>query len=211
MPYAIKEIYYTLQGEGHHVGTPAVLLRFSGCNLWNGLEAGRAEALCKFCDTDFYGMNGSAGGHYANAQALAVRVEQVWAALGPGGKFVVCTGGEPLLQLDQDLIDALHAHDFTVAIETNGTIEVPQGIDWITVSPKASARLIVKQGDELKLVYPQQGVRLDDYLKLDFKHYFLQPMDGADLIDNTSRAVQYCLANPRWRLTVQTHKMIGID
>ncbi|MFC1481346.1 7-carboxy-7-deazaguanine synthase [Candidatus Neomarinimicrobiota bacterium] len=211
MPYAIKEIYYTLQGEGYHTGRPAVFLRFSGCNLWNGLEDGRNDAICKFCDTDFFGVDGRDGGQYQNPQELAAKVDQIWAASDDRNKFVVCTGGEPTMQLDEGLIDALHGLQFEVAVETNGTIEPAQGIDWITVSPKALVELIVRKGDELKLVYPQAGIQPANYLGLDFDRYYLQPMDGDELELNTSRVIKYCLDNAQWRLSIQTHKVLGID
>jgi len=211
MAYAIKEIYYTLQGEGHHVGRPAVFLRFSGCNLWNGLEEDRTDAMCRFCDTDFLGVTGRAGGYYQDPQDLAAIVEQIWAAPGNRNRFVVCTGGEPMLQLNRGLIDALHGLHFEVAVETNGTIEPPAGIDWLTVSPKALSELVVRKGDELKLVYPQAGILPADYLAFDFDRFYLQPMDGDEIEINTSRAIEYCLDNPHWRLSIQTHKIIGID
>ncbi len=210
MAYAIKEIYYTLQGEGYHVGRPAVFLRFSGCNLWSGLEADRHAATCNFCDTDFLGVDGLNGGHYASPQAVAVKAEQIWTGTGERDKFVVCTGGEPLLQLDQKLLAALHGLHFEVAVETNGTIEPPAGIDWLTVSPKAGSELVVRQGDELKLVYPQAGMRPADYLGLDFDRFYLQPMDGAEIEQNTGLAIEYCLTNSQWSLSIQTHKVIGI-
>ncbi len=211
MGYAIKEIYYTLQGEGYHVGRPAVFLRFSGCNLWNGLEADRNAAICNFCDTNFIGVDGPNGGHYQHSHELAAKVDLIWGAQGDKDKFVVCTGGEPLLQLDQQLIDALHGLHFKVAVETNGTIEPLEGIDWLTVSPKASVELVVRKGDELKLVYPQIENQPADFITADFDRFYLQPMDGAEIEYNTTLAIQYCLANPQWRLSIQTHKVIGID
>ncbi|HEV8411419.1 MAG TPA: 7-carboxy-7-deazaguanine synthase [Gemmatimonadaceae bacterium] len=211
MTYSVKEIFYTLQGEGFHAGRPAVFLRFAGCNLWTGREEDRADAVCKFCDTDFVGI-GPDGGKFATADALADAVASRWPARRDGGsrRFVVCTGGEPLLQLDTDAIDALHARGFSVAVETNGTQIAPRGIDWICVSPKIGAPLALKAGDELKLVYPQKGGEPDQFEQLDFSHFFLQPMDGADLTQNATKAVEFCLSNPRWRLSVQTHKALGI-
>jgi 7-carboxy-7-deazaguanine synthase (Cx14CxxC type) len=208
MTYSVKEIYYTLQGEGARTGRAAVFLRFAGCNLWSGLERDRAEAVCKFCDTDFAGTDGPGGGKFASAEDLARAVAQQW----PGGEgcYVVCTGGEPLLQLDDALIAALHAEGFEIGIETNGTLLPPEGIDWICVSPKADAELNLRRGNELKLIYPQSGAEPERYAALDFAHFFLQPMDNAARDANTSAATQYCLAHPQWRLSLQTHKLIGI-
>ena len=212
MTYSVKEIYYTLQGEGAQTGRPAVFLRFAGCNLWTGREEDRADAICKFCDTDFFGTDGPGGGKFQTAVDLAAAVAEAWprAATTVSGPFVVCTGGEPLLQLDQPLIAALHARGFEVAIETNGTIAAPSGIDWICVSPKAGAELRQVSGHELKLVYPQAGASPEQFAGLDFQHFSLQPMDGPDREGNTELAIQYCLEHPRWRLSLQTHKLLGI-
>jgi len=209
--YTAKEIFYTLQGEGFHTGRAAVFLRFAGCNLWTGREEDRAAAVCKFCDTDFAGI-GPDGGRFATAAELADAVESRWPAGGEGGsrRFVVCTGGEPLLQLDEVAIDALHERGFAVAVETNGTQRAPRGLDWICVSPKAGAPLVLTAGDELKLVYPQEGADPLKFEQLDFGHFFLQPMYGPETERNTALAVDYCLRNPRWRLSVQTHKALGI-
>lgn len=207
--YVVKEIFHTLQGEGSNTGRAAVFCRFTGCNLWSGREADRAKAICKFCDTDFVGIDGPGGGRFANAAALAAAVAQTWGE-GRKGRFVVLTGGEPLLQLDQPLIAALHTQGFEISIETNGTIEVPEGVDWICVSPKAGSELRQRAGHELKVVFPQPGLNLSDFLDLSFKHFSLQPMDGPDREANTAAAVAYCLANPSWRLSLQTHKLIGI-
>ncbi len=211
MTYSVKEIFYTLQGEGFHAGRPAVFLRFAGCNLWTGREEDRADAVCKFCDTDFVGI-GPDGGKFASANDLADAVASRWPAGHDGGarRFVVCTGGEPLLQLDTGAIDALHARGFSVAVETNGTQVAPRGIDWICVSPKIGSDLVLKAGDELKLVYPQESGEPRQFEQLDFSHFFLQPMDGPELTQNATKAVDYCLRNPRWRLSVQTHKALGI-
>ena len=209
MSYAVKEIYYTLQGEGANTGRPAVFLRFAGCNLWSGREKDRENAICRFCDTEFVGTDGPGGGSFADADALAAAVTAAWKGEARL-KLVVCTGGEPLLQLDQPLIDALHRARFTVAVETNGTRPVPRGIDWVCVSPKVEADLIVKTGDELKLVYPQAGGDPGRYDDLAFTHFLLQPMDGPDRERNTRLAMEYCLAHPRWRLSLQTHKYLGI-
>jgi 7-carboxy-7-deazaguanine synthase (Cx14CxxC type) len=206
--YSVKEIYYTLQGEGAQTGRAAVFLRFSGCNLWTGREEDRASATCDFCDTDFVGTDGSGGGKFTTADELAAAVTAEWP--GTGTPYVVCTGGEPLLQLDKPLIEALHARGFEIAIESNGTMAPPAGIDWICVSPKARAEVVLTQGDELKLVYPQQGGEPERYAALRFRHFFLQPMDGPAHAANTRAATQYCLAHPQWRLSLQTHKMIGI-
>jgi 7-carboxy-7-deazaguanine synthase len=238
MSYSVKEIYYTLQGEGANVGRPAVFCRFAGCNLWSGREEDRQSAICDFCDTDFVGTDGPGGGTFATAADLARAVSAAWggakgrdtnglgadarredAAFGggtPGAgrgepRLVVCTGGEPFLQLDEAAIGALHTAGFEVAVETNGTLEAPPGVDWICVSPKAGAPLVLRHGDELKLVHPQEGVRPEQYEDLAFDHFFLQPMDGPRLEENTKSAIAYCLAHPRWRLSVQTHKYIGID
>ncbi|MGD0143936.1 MAG: 7-carboxy-7-deazaguanine synthase [Rhizomicrobium sp.] len=210
MSYAVKEIYYTLQGEGAQTGRAAVFLRFAGCNLWSGLERDRARAVCKFCDTDFVGVDGPGGGRFANADALAAAVASQWPRDLRARPYVVCTGGEPLLQLDEAAIAALHGQGFEVAIETNGTLLPPPGIDWICVSPKADAELNLKQGQELKLVFPQINGAPELFAGLMFDHFFLQPMDGPDREANTKLATDYCLAHPQWRLSLQTHKLIGI-
>ena len=215
MSYAVKEIFYTLQGEGAQTGRAAVFCRFAGCNLWSGREQDRAAAVCQFCDTDFAGVEGPDGGRFASAEELAARIEASWQAVssaGPsaGKKFAVCTGGEPLLQLDGALIDALHAREFEVAVETNGTIAAPNGIDWLCVSPKAGAELLQRSGDELKLVYPQAGAPPESYAGLAFRHFFLQPMDGPLRQANTEQALRYCLGHPAWHLGLQTHKFVGI-
>jgi len=209
MTYSVKEIYVTLQGEGAQTGMRAVFLRFAGCNLWTGQERDRATATCTFCDTDFIGTNGPGGGKFASAQALAKATASAW---GPGvsHRLVVCTGGEPLLQLDAPLIAALHARGFEIAIETNGTQEAPAGIDWICVSPKAAAQLKLTRGNELKLVFPQPLAMPDRFEHLDFAHFFLQPMDGPNRDANTRAAIAWCLAHPRWRLGLQTHKVTGL-
>ncbi len=209
MSYAVKELFLTLQGEGGQTGRRAVFLRFAGCNLWSGREQDRANAVCTFCDTDFVGIDGPGGGKFDNAVALADAAEQAWGSTMPH-RLVVCTGGEPLLQLDTPLIDALHARGFEIAIETNGTQAAPAGIDWICVSPKAEAPLVLTAGAELKLVYPQAKAGPERFEALDFAHFFLQPMDGPDREANTRAAIAYCLANPRWRLSLQTHKITGL-
>jgi 7-carboxy-7-deazaguanine synthase (Cx14CxxC type) len=208
--YTVKEIFYTLQGEGVNAGRPAVFLRFAGCNLWSGREEDRASAVCRFCDTQFVGTDGGGGGKFRSASALAQRVALEWPKDRPAERFVVCTGGEPLLQLDEELIWALHALQFRVAVETNGTLGVPRGVDWLCVSPKADAALVVEGGDELKLVFPQEGAEPERFEALAFDHFLLQPMDGPDRERNTQLAVAYCKARPRWRLSLQTHKLIGI-
>jgi 7-carboxy-7-deazaguanine synthase (Cx14CxxC type) len=212
MSYSVKEIYATLQGEGAHTGRAAVLLRFAGCNLWSGREADRASATCDFCDTDFVGTDGPQGGTFESAPALAAAVAAVWDAAHDSreGAYVVCTGGEPLLQLDATLIAALHKEGFEVAVETNGTQPAPAGLDWICVSPKANAPLRQRKGDELKLVFPQKGALPELYEELDFRHFFLQPMDGPRRDENTRSAVDYCRRHPRWRLSLQTHKLLGL-
>jgi 7-carboxy-7-deazaguanine synthase len=211
MSYAVKEIFYTLQGEGAQAGRPAVFCRFSGCNLWTGREVDRPTAVCQFCDTDFFGIDGTGGGKFESAAALAGAVASAWPSGSAGGKrFVVCTGGEPLLQLDSALIEALHAHGFEIAVETNGTIAAPEGLDWICMSPKAGTELAQTSGDELKLVYPQQGSDPARFESLDFMNFFLQPMDGPEQQRNTELALQYCLEHPQWRLSLQTHKLLGI-
>lgn len=210
MTYLVKEIFFTLQGEGFNTGTPAVFCRFTGCNLWTGREEHRSIAVCQFCDTDFVGTDGVGGAKFSSAIALADAVERTWTAIGADDRLVVCTGGEPLLQLDEPLVDALHDRGFRVAIETNGTCPSPAGIDWICVSPKAGAEMVLTSGDELKLIYPQDGLDPADVVGLEFAHRFLQPMDGPDREKNTGLAVAYCLENPRWRLSLQTHKYLGI-
>ena len=210
MSYAVKEIFYTLQGEGANAGSPAVFLRFAGCNLWSGREEDRTSAVCRFCDTDFVGTDGRGGGRFAGAEALADAVLAAWPAGIESHRFVVCTGGEPLLQLDAPLLDALHARRFRVAVETNGTQPVPHGVDWVCVSPKAGAPLAVRGGSELKLVFPQPGAEPERFAGLAFEHFFLQPMDGPERARNTELAVAYCRAHPGWRLSLQTHKLIGI-
>jgi 7-carboxy-7-deazaguanine synthase len=208
--YAVKEIFYTLQGEGANAGRPAVFCRFAGCNLWSGREADRAEAVCRFCDTDFVGMDGPGGGRFATAADLAQACAEQAGGIAPDGLLVVLTGGEPMLQVDAALIDALHAAGFEIAIETNGTLPVPAAIDWICVSPKAGAELVQRTGSELKLVFPQPGLEPAALVSLAFANRFLQPMDGPDRDRNTALAVAYCKADPRWRLSIQTHKLIGI-
>ena len=208
--YSVKEIYYTLQGEGAQAGRPAVFCRFAGCNLWSGREEDRAEASCKFCDTDFVGTDGPDGGKRADAEELARACRASWKGNSGTPPFVVLTGGEPMLQVDEKLIDALHAAGFEIAIETNGTLPVPRSIDWICVSPKEGAKLVQRSGDELKLVHPQVGLGPEELGDLDFGHFLLQPMDGSTLEANTLSAIEYCLAHPKWRLSVQTHKLLGL-
>lgn len=211
MSYAVKEIFYTLQGEGAQTGRAAVFCRFAGCNLWTGREQDRASAICKFCDTDFADTNGPGGGKFGSADVLADAVAQTWPSDALQGKrFVVCTGGEPLLQLDVALIAALHARGFEIAVETNGTIAAPAELDWICVSPKAGAELKQRTGDELKLVYPQTGAEPEKFADLAFRNFFLQPMDGSSRELNTTLALEYCLAHPQWRMSLQTHKLLGI-
>lgn len=209
MSYAVKEIFLTLQGEGGQAGKPAVFCRFAGCNLWSGLERDREKAVCTFCDTDFVGMDGPGGGRFADAEALAAAIEAAWTG-GPDNRLTVLTGGEPLLQVDPALIEALHARGFAIALETNGTIAVPAGVDWICVSPKADAEVVQTHGQELKLVFPQAKARPERFEHLDFERFLLQPMDGPDRDANTRAAIAYCLEHPRWRLSVQTHKYLGI-
>ncbi|MBI3420266.1 MAG: 7-carboxy-7-deazaguanine synthase [Proteobacteria bacterium] len=209
MVYAVKEIFKTLQGEGGQTGRAAVFCRFAGCNLWTGREEDRASATCNFCDTDFVGTNGPGGGKFEGAAQLAQAITYIWGK-SPQRRLVVFTGGEPLLQLDAILIDEMHKRGFEVAVETNGTVAAPEKIDWLCVSPKAGAKLVQKQGRELKLVYPQAGVTPSDFEHLDFDHFFLQPMDGPKLAENTVRVIEYCLAHPRWRVSLQTHKLMGI-
>ena len=199
----------TLHGEGAHAGRAAVFCRFSGCNLWSGREQDRADATCQFCDTDFVGTDGTDGARYSSASDLADRIAALWIG-GNAGRYVVLTGGEPMLQIDTPLIDALHARDFTIAVETNGTIAPPPGLDWICVSPKAGSDLVVRSGHELKLVYPQASIAPEDFAELAFERFSLQPMDGPDIAQSTQAAIDYCLRHPQWRLSVQTHKTLGI-
>lgn len=210
MTYSVKEIFYTLQGEGGQAGCAAVFLRFAGCNLWTGLEKDRAQAVCQFCDTDFVGTNGTLGGKYKTAIELVEVIDREWPAGYSESKLVVCTGGEPLLQLDDALIRELHDHGFRIAVETNGTIAAPSGIDWICVSPKSDAPLNQDHGQEIKLVYPQKNVRPELFENLNFKHFFLQPMDGPDQATNIALTIQYCMNHPKWRLSLQSHKLTGI-
>lgn len=208
MTYAVKEMFLTLQGEGARTGRPAIFVRFAGCNLWSGREQDRSTAVCSFCDTDFVGVDGDGGGKFETAEELAAAAARLWP--GAGKPYVVCTGGEPLLQLDSVLIDALHMAGFEIAVETNGTIAAPPGIDWICVSPKAGATLVQSTGQELKLVFPQPGAEPERYANCAFENFFLQPMDGPDRGANTRAAIAYCLAHPQWRLSLQTHKLLGI-
>jgi 7-carboxy-7-deazaguanine synthase (Cx14CxxC type) len=208
--YSVKEIFYTLQGEGNHAGRPAVFCRFSGCNLWTGREEDRSTAICQFCDTDFVGTDGERGGKFKTAEALAAEINSLWPQSYAGSKYVVFTGGEPLLQLDAALIDAMHAHGFEIAIETNGTIAVPEGVDWICVSPKMGSELVVRKGSELKVVIPQLKQVLRDYETLDFEHFFVQAMDGPDLQKNLQLAIEFCKQHPKWKLSLQTHKLLQI-
>jgi len=207
--YSVKEIFKTLQGEGAYSGRVAVFCRFTGCNLWSGREEDRPAATCTFCDTDFVGTDGSGGGKFGSAQDLARAITLAWGDEAKN-RFVVLTGGEPLLQVDNTLIEAIHADGFEIAVETNGTVELPIGLDWVCVSPKAGAEWKVRMGDELKLVYPQEKLRPEDMGEFRFRHLWLQPMDGPNRVENTERAIQYCLKNPQWRLSLQTHKLIGI-
>lgn len=209
MSYAVKEIYYTIQGEGANVGRPAVFVRFAGCNLWSGHEENRASATCRFCDTDFVGTDGPGGGRFPDARALAGAAAGHWPR-DAGRPFVVCTGGEPMLQLDSALVVAFHGEGFEIAVETNGTLPAPPGIDWVCVSPKAGAPLALSSGDELKLVFPQAALAPEQAAGLAFRHFFLQPMDGPDRLRNTELAIGYCLAHPQWRLSLQTHKLLGL-
>lgn len=210
MTYAVKEMFYTLQGEGAQAGRASVFCRFAGCNLWNGREEDRASAVCNFCDTDFIGTDGEGGGKFADAEALASAIASKWPQGQVGKPYVVCTGGEPLLQLDKTLIDALHARGFEIAVETNGTQPAPEGLDWICVSPKADAEIVLTRGHELKLVFPQPLARPERFAAMDFQHFFLQPMDSVLKTQHTRDAVAYCMAHPQWRLSVQMHKVIGI-
>lgn len=209
MSYAVKEIFLTLQGEGAHAGRAAVFCRFSGCNLWSGREQDRASATCQFCDTDFVGTDGTLGDRYDSAEALAEAIAAQWAEAA-GNRYTVLTGGEPLLQVDAPLVQALHARGFEIGVETNGTIDPPEGMDWICVSPKAGAELVVQRGNELKLVYPQADAAPEAFVDLAFERFSLQPMDGPDVVENTARAIEYCLRHPQWRLSLQTHKTLGI-
>jgi 7-carboxy-7-deazaguanine synthase len=209
MSYAVKEIFLTLQGEGAHAGRVAAFCRFAGCNLWSGREDDRATAQCQFCDTDFVGLDGTDGGRYGDARALADTIERAWGS-GQAGRYVVLTGGEPLLQVDAALIEALHGRGFEIGLETNGTLAPPDGIDWVCVSPKGAVPLATRSGDELKLVFPQADAPPDAFAALAFKRFSLQPMDGPALAENTAQAVAYCLAHPQWRLSLQTHKALGI-
>jgi 7-carboxy-7-deazaguanine synthase (Cx14CxxC type) len=208
MTYAVKEMFFTLQGEGARAGRAAVFVRFAGCNLWSGREQDRATAVCQFCDTQFVGTDGDGGGKFETAEALARAAAEKWP--GGGAPYVVCTGGEPLLQLDTPLIDALHAEGFEIAIETNGTLAAPTGIDWICVSPKAGADFVQRTGNELKLVYPQTGAEPERYEALAFAHFFLQPMDSPEREANRQAVIAHCLAHPQWRLSLQTHKLLGL-
>lgn len=211
MTYAVKEIFYTLQGEGAQTGRPAVFCRFAGCNLWSGREQDRSKAVCRFCDTDFVGTNGTGGGRFDNAEALAKTIADLWPTHnGMARPYVVCTGGEPLLQLNAELVEALHEEGLEVAVETNGTREAPAGLDWICVSPKADTDIVLQSGNELKLVFPQIEARPERFQHLAFDHFFLQPMDGADREAYTRAAIDYCKANPQWRLSLQIHKVLGI-
>jgi 7-carboxy-7-deazaguanine synthase len=216
MSYAVKEIFYTLQGEGAQAGRAAVFCRFAGCNLWSGREQDRATAICRFCDTEFVGVDGQGGGKFESAANLAAAIEEKWPEKAGeedsarGKRFVVCTGGEPLLQMDAGLIEALHGRGFEIAVETNGTIAAPAGLDWVCVSPKAGAEFVQRGGDELKLVYPQAGADPKNFEALSFRHFFLQPMDGPSRTVNTDLALRYCLDHPQWRLSLQTHKILGI-
>lgn len=212
MTYSVKEVYFTLQGEGAQTGRPAVFLRFAGCNLWSGREQDRAAAVCRFCDTEFVGTDGPGGGKFTTAEALATAVAVQWPDSEGGTPYVVCTGGEPLLQLDRELVEALHAEGFEIGVESNGTLAAPDGIDWLCVSPKAAAPVVQRKGNELKLVYPQveSEAQPEQFAHLSFDHFFLQPLDGPELEDNTQRAIRYCLEHPQWRLSVQTHKVLGI-
>jgi 7-carboxy-7-deazaguanine synthase (Cx14CxxC type) len=213
MTYSVKEIYYTLQGEGAHTGRPAVFLRFAGCNLWSGREEHRAQAICRFCDTEFVGTDGVGGGKFETAAELADVVRRAWPDVADSVPYVVCTGGEPLLQVDDDLISALRAAGFEIGVESNGTLAAPDGIDWLCVSPKGSAPVVQTSGQELKLVYPQSEpeAQPDNFVGLDFQYFYLQPLDSPDVEQNTHDAVEYCLAHPRWKLSIQTHKVVGID
>jgi 7-carboxy-7-deazaguanine synthase (Cx14CxxC type) len=213
MAYAVKEIFYSLQGEGAHAGRPAIFCRFTGCNLWSGHEKHRADAVCQFCDTDFVGTDGDGGGSFKNAEDLAKAVVSYWPdsitdVIHP---YVICTGGEPLLQLDKDLIEAFHNEGAEVAIETNGTLPVPEGVDWVCVSPKSGSTVVVEKGDEIKLVYPQEGHQPTDFVHLNFEHFFLQPMFDEDENEHVKATIEYCLTHPRWSLSLQSHKLLGLQ
>ena len=210
MTYSVKEAFLTVQGEAGQAGRPAVFLRFAGCNLWSGLERDRATAVCTFCDTDFVGVNGDGGGKFKTPDLMADHVNSFWIGRAGDPKLVVCTGGEPLMQLDGPLIEALHARGFEIAIESNGTIKAPESIDWICISPKADAEVVQTSGQELKLVYPQEKAMPDRFEHMDFERFWLQPMDGPDAVENTAAAMDYCLKHPQWRLSIQTHKYIGV-
>jgi 7-carboxy-7-deazaguanine synthase len=210
LTYSVKEIFYTLQGEGTHAGRPAVFCRFAGCNLWTGRESDRASAICKFCDTDFVGTDGERGGKFADSDGLAKTINSLWPSSYSASKFVVFTGGEPLLQLDRALIESMHACGFEIAIETNGTLPVPEGVDWVCVSPKVGAELVARRGNELKVVIPQANQHIEDYESLDFEHFYLQPMDGPDAERNTRLAIEMCKRHPKWKLSLQTHKLLQI-
>ena len=210
MTYSVKEIFYTLQGEGHHAGRPAVFCRFAGCNLWSGLEEGRAGAVCQFCDTDFVGTDGEGGGKFTDAHSLAERINALWPAAHPTHKYVVFTGGEPLLQLDAPLIAAVHDAGFEIAIETNGTLPVPDGVDWVCVSPKMGSTMVVRTGNEIKVVIPQASQPLEEYAALPLEHQFVQAMDGPLQATNQRLAIDYCKAHPQWKLSLQTHKLLQI-
>ena len=213
MAYAVKEMFYSLQGEGAHAGRPAIFCRFTGCNLWSGQEKHRADAVCQFCDTDFVGTDGDGGGSFTNAVALAKAVVSYWPesitdVIHP---YVICTGGEPLLQLDKDLIEAFHNEGVELAIETNGTLPVPEGVDWVCVSPKSGSTVVVEKGDEIKLVYPQEGHQPSDFVHLNFEHFFLQPMFDEDENEHIKETIEYCLTHPRWSLSLQSHKLLGLQ
>ena len=210
MSYKVKEIFYTLQGEGAQSGRPAVFCRFTGCNLWTGRERDRPKAICQFCDTDFWGMDGENGGKYKTAKELAAKVKSLWHDPSVGKPYVVCTGGEPALQMDTQLVKAFHDEGLEIAIETNGTVELPEGIDWICLSPKAHTELVILRGDELKLVYPQKNAEPERFTHLNFTNFYLQPMDGAAQKENTQLVLNYCLKNPLWRMSLQTHKILNI-
>ncbi|GAA0683750.1 7-carboxy-7-deazaguanine synthase [Marinobacterium maritimum] len=209
--YSVKEIFYTLQGEGAQSGRASVFCRFTGCNLWSGREQDRKGAICDFCDTDFIGTDGQNGGKFSDAEALAERIDSFWPKNSAGQRYVVCTGGEPALQLDPPLIEALHARGFEIAIETNGTKPLPAGIDWVCVSPKGSSEVIITEGDELKLVYPQSAAHPERFAQMNFRHFYLQPLDSPLQNSHTRRCIDYCMAHPQWKLSLQTHKLLGID
>ena len=211
--YSVKEIFYTLQGEGFHAGRPAVFCRFTGCNLWSGREADRVAAVCQFCDTDFVGTDGQNGGKFTSAEALAQTIASFWPDPEQGQPFVVITGGEPALQMDSNLIDALHNQGFEIAIETNGTLPLPNGIDWVCVSPKGSSEIVLLEGNELKLVYPQKELRAqpEQFQNLGFEHFYIQPLDDHKELENRARCIEYCMQNPQWKLSIQTHKILDID